>query len=486
VPLTESFAAALPALTSLRASTSSTPDVSGLTGLRRLELRAEAVYDRESCKSVVGLSALTALEDLRLACDLGLFAQPSDLAPLSALTRLAMTGLPLELASHPLAARLRRLELQAFDELYGAPEGAAAAAFAALARGATLLERLVVRVDHGYDWESMCGQLLLRDHPEGVILGDPLGAGVAWPSLTHLEVTAWAAVLLAGCDFPRLSRLVANVFEGDGDFEAEGYEIPSKQLRRAVAALAAKARDHAALRVLNVRKGVFHATHALAATAAPVSLRHLSWRCWAWRGGGPAAPPGDWARLAASLESLELVGPLPAFGYAEPLAALMGLTRLHLNAEAVRNSKDGERPPQGAGVAREGDEPPRGLAGGAFVRTARALARLPRLAHLRLTFRSFNVSPERPEVETEWGSALVAAELARCPALRLLEVGRPHDPLWRHELGDTGANPRTPRPSPSWPPFAEALRAGGCRATVRPAPAWTGPSVFSNEFDLEC
>jgi hypothetical protein len=78
----------------------------------------------------------------------------------------------------------------------------------------------------------------------------------------------------------------------------------------------------------------------------------------------------------------------------------------------------------------------------------------------------------------------VAAALARCPALRLLEVGRPQDPLWRHEGGPAhGANGRMPRPSPAWPPFAEALMAGGCRATVRPAPP-PGASLLA-EFDVD-
>jgi hypothetical protein len=469
-PRLQILPAALPALTSLRASCSRDADMSGLTRLRRLEVRVEGIVEDECCAAVEGLSGLTALEDLRLECQFWAVAQPSDLAPLTALTRLAMTALPPELGSHPVAARLRRLELQAFDELDRAPEGTAAAALAALARGATLLERLVIRVDDDYCWDGHDVQLM-RDHPTEIELGAALDAGVAWPSLTHLQVTAWAALLLAGCTFPRLSRLSAYIVEGDEE------DIPLAQLATPVAALAAKARDHAALRVIEGADGVFHAAGALAATG----LSHLSWRRPS-RAGAAAAPPGDWARLAASLESLELVGPLPAFGYAGPLAALTRLTRLHINAE--------EQPcrPQGAGVAREGGARPRGLPRGALVRTARALARLPRLAHLRLTFVPLNVWPRRRDLTSGWDSPLVAAALARCPALRVLEVDRRNDPLWRHKLGPAPGIPgRVPQPSPEWAAFAGALRAGGCGAALRPAPAaLTETNLFSKEFDVEC
>jgi hypothetical protein len=127
----------------------------------------------------------------------GPLAQPSDLAPLTALTRLAMTCVPPELAAHPLAARLRRLELQAFGALdASAPGGgggsgaggAAAAALAALARGAPLLERLRICVDDRFDWGEDAA--LLCDYPGDVELGAPLGPGVAWPSLEHLLIAA--------------------------------------------------------------------------------------------------------------------------------------------------------------------------------------------------------------------------------------------------------------------------------------------------------
>jgi hypothetical protein len=88
-------------------------------------------------------------------------------------------------------------------------------------------------------------------------------------------------------------------------------------------------------------------------------------------------------------------------------------------------------PAAGAGVARDGDEG--GLADDARVRTARALAGLPRLAHLRLASQSFSVFLQKPEIDIDWGSSSVAAELARCPVLRVLEVDRTDDPLWRHE-----------------------------------------------------
>jgi hypothetical protein len=485
VPLPKSFATALPALTSLRLSSSHEPDVSGLTGLRHLEVRAESpgdsVGDYDYCAAVKGLSRLTALEDLRLTSECWPLAEASDLAPLTALTRLAMTALPLELGSQPSAARLRRLELQAFGALDYAPEGAAAAALSALARGAPLLERLVIREEDYYEsidddrmqWDN---EPLLRDHPGDIELGDPLGAGVAWPNLTHLQATPWVALLLAGCKFPRLSRLVAGVVEGGG----EGA-ISNARLRTVVAALAAKARDHVALRVNYTHGDEFHATGALTDTALPPSLRHLSWRC-RWRDGDAAAPPASWARLAASLESLELVGPLSALAYAEPLAALTGLTRLHVDADAVRESEDAACPPQGARVKRKGGDPARTLTGGAVVRAARALATLPRLAHLRLTFEF--VSPLWSKSRSLWGSASVAAELARCPALRLLEVDRRDDPLWR---GPTHCGPlRISRPSPEWTAFAQALRAGGCGAALRPAPEAMGACAFSREFGVDC
>jgi hypothetical protein len=295
-----SLATALPALTQLRAATSRDADVSGLTGLRRLAVTAK-IDDDERCTAVEGLSGLTALEDLRLECEHRpwarplTLAQPSDLAPLTALTRLAMTCVPPALGSLPLAARLRRLEMQAFGAAPsggggGGAAGTAAAALAALARGAPLLERLRIHVKDREDW----GDCELEDPPDELEPGAPLGAGVAWPSLTHLQTTPWAAVLLAGCTFPRLSRLVAWIDDEDG-------ADPSEGLLAAVAALAAKARDHVVLRVVQ------HWDCVLAAAAAVPGLRHLSWSC-RWYGPGGVAPSCDWARLAPSLESLEFGG----------------------------------------------------------------------------------------------------------------------------------------------------------------------------------
>jgi hypothetical protein len=326
LPPFERLSAALPALTHLRLSASRNPDVASLTGLRRLEVRAESINeddfsDDECCTAVEGLSGLTALEDLRLDDlrsddddyddddDFGhqRLAQPSDLAPLTALTRLAMARFPPELALLPLAARLRRLELKSFYALTDGPGGTVAAAFAALARGATLLERLVVRVDYETDEER---QELPRNLPYGVKLRAPLGADIVWPSLAHLSTSLWAALLLAGCTFPRLSRLVAHMVEGeDGDYNHDD-NVPKDQLRAAVAALAAKARDHAALRVIDVGDAVVQDEGALATNAAPPGLRHLSWRVmWLWRRGAVAAPPGEWTRLAASLKRSSCWGP---------------------------------------------------------------------------------------------------------------------------------------------------------------------------------
>jgi hypothetical protein len=433
------FAAALPALTQLRAASVDDAYVSGLTGLRRLEVRA-TWYEDEGCYAVEGLSGLTALEDLSLECATEPLAPASDLTPLTALTRLAMTHAPADLGSSPVAARLRRLELQAFGAPGDAPGGGAtgAAALAALARGAPLLERLRICVEDHVHWNArydLEGVPLPSEHPDGVAFSAALGPGVAWPSLTHLEVTPWAAVLLAACTFPRLSRLVARICG-----RCDDGAIPHAQLQAALAALAPKARDHVALRVE-------HSKSLLAGPAAVPGVRHLSWA-------GTAAPSiGDWARLAQTLQSLELRGPLDACG--KGLAALTGLTRLRIFA-------DGGRAP----------------AEGAPARVACVIARLPRLAHLRLS--------SRTPSGILWGSPEVAAALARCPALRLLEVEPPNAPLWRHELGPArGANPRMPRPSPTWPPFAEALRAGGCRATVRPAPDSMTGSGFAKEFEFE-
>jgi hypothetical protein len=435
------------ALTHLRVSSGQDADVSGLTGLRRLAVRADWFANDwwdERCSAVEGLSGLTALEDLRLSCELGPLAQASDLAPLTALKRLAMTCVPPELASLPLAARLRRLELQAFGFLEEAPgggsgsgaNGAAAAALAALARGAPLLERLRIRVED-YEWDdSVAPVSMLLDHAGGVSLGPPLGPGVVWPSLEHLQVTAWAAVLLADCTFPRLSRLVARI----GHRSHDGGAAAHAPLQAALATLAPKARDQLALRA---------AQRHFAAAVVP-GLRHLSWACDSYSSGTAAPSASDWERLAPSLHSLELSAPLSACG--DALAALTGLTLLHL--EITSDKTSGKQP----------------------ARVACALARLPRLAHLRLSRIGSN--------GTCWGTPAVAAELARCPALRLLEVERPHDPLWRHELGPAhGADPCVPRPSPMWPPFADALRAGGCRATVRPAP--DSNAMYAEAFDIE-
>jgi hypothetical protein len=442
-----SLPAALPALTHLRAASIRDADVSGLTGLRCLALRTA-----NKCRALKGLSGLTALEDLRLACALPL-AQPSDLAPLRALTRLSMVAvLPARaLASHPFAARLRRLELQAAgvleNDLWGGGGGGrgtggagAAAALAALARDAPLLERLRIRGD----------DLFPVDFPSDAA-GAPLGPGIAWPSLAHLQVTPWAAVLLAGCTFPRLSRLVASV--------GNRGKVPKDRLQAAVAALAAKTRDHVALRLGSTG----HHMYDLAAATAVPGLRHLSCtRAFHCRGLFGFAPPRDWARLAPSLVSLELSGPLE--DCLIPLGALSGLTRLTLDVDDDDAEDDLFQ-----------------------TSAARALAGMPRLAHARLSSRARHT--------VFWGLPAVAAELARCPALRLLEVDRPNDVLWRYAVGlikrhevdlvanPRIANPRVPRPSPAWPPFAEALRAGGCRAAVRPGPDST--AMFSEEFDVE-
>jgi hypothetical protein len=484
-PLSESFPAALPALTQLRLSCSHDVDVSGLTGLRRLGVRAEEIehyadyFSEESTwapsyPAIKGLSRLTALEDLRLDCERGPLAQPSDLAPLTALTRLAMTSVPRELGSHPVAARLRRLDLQSFGVLEDAPgggdgsgaNGAAAAALAALARGAPLLEHLRI----------------LDSRPRQVDLGAPLGPGVAWPSLTHLHVTSWALLLLAGCAFPRLARLAACVAEEARRDEGID-EGANERLRAAVAALAAKARDDVTLRVASASV-LRLPTGVLSAEAAVPGLRNLSWMWWNRDSRDPAPQPGDWARLAASLESLDLSGPLAAVGYAEPLAALTCLTRLFLEASLICLPDDtaaaAQPPLPPAGGACESRGPCAARA--QLARVARALAMLPRLAHLRLTFpKDYKVY----DCTSDWACPAVAAELARCRALRLLEIGRRDDPIWRHErlYPADGLRLCVPRPSPAWPPFAEALRAGGCGATVRPAPA--ASDSIAEEFEPE-
>jgi hypothetical protein len=483
VPLPfESLPAALPALTNLRVSYCQCADVSGLTGLRRLDAWALDLDPPDL--AVDGLSLLTALEDLSLAGGDGPLAQPSDLAPLTALTRLALWCVPPELASHPVVARLRRLELQAFGVLEDAPgggdgsgaNGAAAAALAALARGAPLLEQLRIHVSHFGRYNDT---YILGDYPCDVELGAPLGPGVAWPSLTHLQVTPWAALLLAECAFPRLSRLVADMNDEGGD---QGI-ASNEPLRTAVATLAAKARDHVALRVDTGTQGPADAAGVLAAAAAVPGLRHLSWeRSWQICAAASAAPPpGDWAHLAASLESLELVGRLDSFGYGEPVAALTSLTHLFLRviAEDAAAMAAPALPP--AGGVGEGGEPPVGLAGSVPARAARALARLPRLAHLRVTY----PQGESPGDNSNWGCPAVAAELARCPALRLLEIDRRDGALWRHERGPPfSPGPCMPRPSPAWPPFAEALRAGGFRGSVRPVcGVMTG--IDSNYFGFD-
>jgi hypothetical protein len=311
---------------------------------------------------------------------------------------------------------------------------------------------------------------MLCMYPDDVTLGEPLGSDVAWPALTHLQVTPWASLLLHGCAFPRLSRLVAHVPEG-----RRSGDVLDEWLRPAVTSLASKARDHVAVVVDHLFVHEPEDWRVLAAAAAVPRLRHLT-LC-----GVTAAPSGGWARLPASLESVELSGSLAAFGYAEPLAALTGLTQLFLAVSPCGLTEDaaaaGAAPPpplQPAGRASEGDEPPLGPECAGLARAARALAGLPRLAHLRLTVTYGSAT---------WASPAVAASLARCPALRLLEIGRPGDPLWRHELGLAhGAGPRVPRPSPAWRPFAEALRAGGFGGVVRPAPA---SRRYPTEFDLE-
>ena len=85
-----------------------------------------------------------------------------------------------------------------------------------------------------------------------------------------------------------------------------------------------------------------------------------------------------------------------------------------------------------------------------------------------------------------WDSPAVAAELARCPALRLLEVERSYSSLWRHERGPARGADSRPLPSPLWPPFAQALRAGGCLATVRPAPIFNrGHAMYAVDLDVD-
>jgi hypothetical protein len=470
-------------LTSLRVFCDRDPDVSGHTGLRRLSVRLPDYMPADASVTfipVYGLSTLTALGDLRLECDRLPLGQLEDLAPLTRLTQLAMTCVPPELPSLPLAARLRRLELQAFGVLQTASgyfdgngaDGAASAALAALASGAPLLERLRISVIKGDSWNLV----MLRDYPVAaytppVELGPPLGPTVEWPSLTHLQVTPWAALLLGGCTFPRLSRVVATFSEEGGDRSF----VEDEQLRAAVLAMVTKARDHAGLLVQIPIFAALFTADLFDAVAAIPGLRHLSWRCLGRDPRFAAARSFDWASLAPTLESLHLRidEPLATLGYAEPLAALTGLTQLFLKS---CNEDPAAAPPRGRGRARRrGGAAPAGPA-----RAARAVARLPRLAHLRLAFGWCG-----PGCDPAWGSPPVAAALARCPALRLLEIDRPGDPLWRHEVGPArGDNPRMPQPSAAWLPFVAALRAGGCGAVVRPGPP-AEASAFDADFDVE-
>jgi hypothetical protein len=163
-------------------------------------------------------------------------------------------------------------------------------------------------------------------------------------------------------------------------------------------------------------------------------------------------------------------------------AALTGPTRLRLDALAYA---DPDEQPTWQGLE---PKPPRHPPGFALVRTARALARLPRLAHLQFTHEDRDGPTSLGRSVLACGSPSLAAELALCPALRLLEIDRRLDPLWRHERDAAHGGPRrAPLPSPEWAAFVHALRAGGCRAALRPAAPASAVDTcsFSTDFDVD-
>ncbi|KAI8476951.1 MAG: hypothetical protein J3K34DRAFT_516207 [Monoraphidium minutum] len=171
-PSFQALSAYLPRLTELRTHIrdEAEAELQGFTGLRRLALRlVDSSCEGGNWGKMQGLSALTSLESLELTGDFKFLSfHSSDLAPLSALTRLRLQAAPRDLPSCPAGSRLLRLELSDFGG-----DQPPARLLAALARGAPCLDRL--RIDD-LDYKEQLGGLL--------------GADVTWPRLTHLQSLA--------------------------------------------------------------------------------------------------------------------------------------------------------------------------------------------------------------------------------------------------------------------------------------------------------
>ncbi|KAI8476943.1 MAG: hypothetical protein J3K34DRAFT_516200 [Monoraphidium minutum] len=455
--------AQLPRLTELRShiQAESIAKLAGLTRLRRLALTLQPTGDWGNWGAVEGLPALTNLESLELRGDDFVSFKASDLAPLSALTRLCLQsasarGLP----SCPAAGRLLRLELRDFGG-----EEPPAPLLAALARGAPCLERMRI----AFYLESSCGEPFpfgfdaWNDASKEEQLGGLLGADITWPRLTHLQVGSWAAVVMAGCIFPRLLHLCLGLGNGwDEEVLSAACELAAKARERVLLGAKLRHTDTSALSGFTLfTRGDFDPIVGCAARIPRLSGLSLE-ACGAW---------GSWEPLAGGgLTSIHLYGH-PTSDVCCGLSLLTRLESLALTPTPFTNGFGNPVAPA--------PRPPLAI--------AESLAALPRLTHLRFGLDDWEEGLAPPDLQqaARERSALpppppppdaAALLLARCPRLRVLEVGREGSPLWSHVwrqehrwMNECDRTVCVPRASPAWAALSAAFAARRGVA-IRPGP----------------
>ncbi|KAI8473702.1 MAG: hypothetical protein J3K34DRAFT_410281 [Monoraphidium minutum] len=274
--------------------------------------------------------------------------------------------------------------------------------------------------------------------------------------------------MLTGCSFPRLANLCIHleVFRDASMFTAARE-------------LGGKAGERVLLCACTTGPGDDFDRVAQSVSSIP-NLKSLVLHAY----GGTF--PSSWERLAGSLTSLHILGGgnphSPAIDHldANICCGVTALTRLESLSLSLGF-------PASKGAPRK-----HALA------IAKTLPALPCLAHLRFDVAGWEKSLV-PTAPKGGGGATAAAaappqrlvpdaaalQLARCPRLRVLEVGHTTSLLWRHVHEDQhwqGQQPsRVPCPSPAWARLAAAFE-GRRDVDIRPGPYY-GPPFSSAAAD---